>query len=120
MNNWTWFGILELAEEYGWNPLGTVIPDDLDWIGVDPAYLDPGIGIYWGKEARLVLLEDALNLADALEEAFLKYEPVRLPSLHSFYLAGEFGETNGHPPAVGVIQILIHFCQRGAFTIEPA
>ena len=33
MNNWTWFGILELAEKYGWNPRGTVTPDMLELAG---------------------------------------------------------------------------------------
>jgi hypothetical protein len=120
MNNWTWFGILELAEKYGWNPRGTVTPERLELAGVYPGDGSLRYGEYWGNEARLVLIEDALNLADALEEAFIKLEPLRLPSLHPFHLARANGDGNGHPPAVGVLLIMIHFCQAGAFLIEPA
>jgi hypothetical protein len=120
MNNWTWFGILELAENYGWNPKGTVTPGKLELAGFYPGDGSRWHGEYWGNEARLVLIEDALNLADALEEAFIKYEPVRLPSLHPFHLAGGNGDGHGRTPAVGVIQIMIRFCQSGAFLIEPA
>jgi hypothetical protein len=120
MNNWTWFGILELAEKYGWNPRGTVTPESLELAGSYPDDGNRWQAEYWGNEARLVLIEDALNLADALELAFIKYEPVRLPSLHPFYLTGENGGSHNHPPAIGVIQIMIHFCQSGAFLIEPA
>jgi hypothetical protein len=117
MNNWAWFGVLELAEKYGWNPMGTVSSDGwelagLTWYGADFGYRE-----YWGDERRMVLLEDALNLRDALEEAFIRYEPVRLPSLHRFHLAGNSGN-NGWQPAIGVIKIVSDFCQAGAFYIE--
>lgn len=120
MNNWTWYGVLKLAENYGWSPRGTVQPERLELAGIYSDSAHPGFGEYWGNETRLVLFEDALNLADALEEAFIKYEPVRLPSLHPFHLAGDNGSSNGHPPGIGVIQIMIGFCQAGAFLIEPA
>ena len=119
MNNWTWFGLVELAEKYGWNPRGTVAPDRLELAGSYPERGNPWQAEYWGNQTRLVLIEDALNLADALERAFIKYEPVRLPSLHPFHLAGENGGAQNQPPAIGVIQIMIRFCQSGAFLIEP-
>jgi hypothetical protein len=122
MNNWTWFGVLTLAEKYGWNPRGTVTPDRFELAGFHSGDGNLRAGDYWGNEQRLVLLEDALNLADALDEAFIKFEPVRLPSLHPFHLAGGNGDGNGfsrdHPPAIGVILIMINFCQQGAFLIE--
>ena len=118
MNNWTWFGVLELAEKYGWNPRGTVTPERLELAGFHPGNGRSWFGSYWGSEVRLVLLEDALNLADALDDAFIKYEPRRLLSLHPFHLGSANGDQNGHMPAVGVIQLMIEFCQEGAFTIE--
>lgn len=119
MNNWTWYGILGLAESYGWNPRGTATPSQFEMAGFFSGGDLPRPGSYWGKDTRLVLFEDALNLADALEEAFVKYEPVRLPSLHPFHLAGDNGGSHHHTPAVGVIQLMIRFCQSGAFLIEP-
>jgi hypothetical protein len=118
MNNWTWFDILDLAFKHGWNPRGTVTPERLELAGFVNPKEEIWSGEYWGNQARLVLLEDALNLAEALEQAFIQLEPVRLPSLHPFYLGLANGESNGRPPAVGVIQILIRFCQQGAFLIE--
>jgi hypothetical protein len=118
MNNWTWYGILELAENYGWNPRGTVTPERMELAGFYSGNGKLRVGEYWGNETRLVLLEDALNLADALEEAFLRYEPKRLPSLHPFHLGEPNGSNGFHAPGIGVIQILIHFCQEGAFLIE--
>jgi hypothetical protein len=119
MNNWTWYGVLKLALKYGWNPRGAVEPERLELAGLSAGNGRPKNGDYWGKEPRLVLFEDALNLGDALEEAFIKYEPVRLPSLHPFHLAGENGGADSQPPALGVIQLMISFCHAGAFLIEP-
>jgi len=115
MNNWTWFGILDLAEKHGWNPLGTVTPDRLEMAGYFPFNSNTGVGDYWGDQPRLVLIEDALNMGDALEEAFILYEPVRLPSLHPFHLGGGNGD---QPPGIGVILMMIHFCQSGVFLLE--
>ncbi len=115
MNNWAWFGILELAEAYGWTPRGTVTPDRLELAGFFQIDGIAWVGEYWEGQPRLVLIEDALNMADALEEAFIRYEPIRLPSLHPFHL----GSRNGNqPPGIGVILMMIHFCQSGAFLIE--
>ena len=56
----TWYGILELAEENGWNPMGT-LPPDPDGTGLVLAglgYSDAGYwgGEYWSDEGGLVLL----------------------------------------------------------------
>jgi len=117
MNNWAWFGVLDLAGKYGWNPMGTVTSEGLELAGLFSHGADLWLGDYWGDGQRMVLIEDALNLGDALEEAFVRYEPVRLPSLHSFHLAGNSGN-NGWDPAVGVIKLVSDFCQAGAFYVE--
>ena len=120
----TWYGILELAEENGWNPMGT-LPPDPDDTGLVLAGLgssDAGCwdGEYWGDEGGLVLFEDALNLADALELALLNYEPQYIPSLHYYTIFGENNRSNGTQPSLGAIQGIIDLCYLGIFRIEKA
>lgn len=120
----TWFGILEMAEENGWNPMGTMPPDPDDAVlvlaGMSPVNSHHWDGEYWGDDGGLVSFEDALNLADALEYALLNYEPMYIPSLHYYTI---FGENNGHnrnQPGLGAIQGIIDFCYLGTFKIEKA
>jgi hypothetical protein len=144
-----WYGILELAEGYGWNPLGTRLPNQ--WVEQDFAlagyYLDepsnwldedsPVDGWAYDRwvddsetdggrtdpaqeedfEPRLVTLEDALNLADALEQAFIDYEPLRVPD--SFYFFEPAEEVYRLRPSIGAISETFQFCRAGAFWIEP-
>lgn len=114
LNKDAWFHILELAEQYGWNPLGTVQPERVtgepDQAGYDPDE--------WSETsdhgARLVLLEDALNLADALEKAFLEHNPDSADrDLQTFHHSPA-----GLPPGIGVILATLEFCRDGAFWIE--
>ncbi|HSF83755.1 MAG TPA: hypothetical protein VLA49_21160 [Anaerolineales bacterium] len=122
MNNGAWFDILTLAVDYGWNPMGTVRDQWLPGInpGLDRFDLDEEFwsGSYISELGSLVLLDDALNLADALERAFIDYDPQ--PSRR--YLPGYFngaGEKNGGLRAgVGVILALTDFCRCGAFWVE--
>ena len=116
----TWFNLLDLAEEHGWNPMGTALPDR--WPGFEPDvgdyYFDNGDN--WngaGSGDRLVLLEDALNLADALEEAFMVLEPVYVPA--SFFYFEPLDPTNHRRPGLGALLAAIDFCRLGAFWIEP-
>ena len=117
----TWYGILELAEENGWNPMGTMPPDREDagmvlaGMGSYDAY--HWNGEYWDDDGGLVLFEDALNLADALELAILNYEPQYIPSLHYYTI---FGDNNGTQPSLGAIQGIIDLCYLGIFKIEKA
>jgi hypothetical protein len=116
----TWFALLDLADEHGWNPMGTVLPDP--WSGFDP---DPGDYYFDSQEdrngdeggSRLVLIEDALNLADALEEVFMAREPVYVPA--SFFYFEQLDRTNHSQPSLGALQAAIDFCSLGAFWIEP-
>lgn len=118
----TWYGILELAEEYGWNPMGT-IPSNPEDNGMILAGLGLGdaqdwSGNYWSEHQSLVLLEDALNLADSLELATLNYEPQYIPSLYYFTIFGENNGSNGTQPSLGAIQGVIDLCSLGMFKIE--
>jgi len=117
----TWFGLLELAEAHGWNPLGTVSQEyplgESNSFHSSIEMLPDWDGSYW--EERQVLLDDALNLMDALQEAFETYEPVRLPSLYALGWLSEFDEIERTHPSLGALERTIAFCQGGAFRIEP-
>jgi len=120
----TWYGILELAEANGWNPMGT-IPPDPDGAGMVLAGLGPNDahnwgGEYWSDDGGRVLFEDALNLADALEHALMNYEPQYIPSLHYYTIFGENNASIWTQPSLGAIQGIIDLCYLGTFKIEKA
>ena len=77
-------------------------------------------GDYWSEKEGLVLLEDALNLADALERAILNYNPQYIPYLHYYTIFGENNGLNGTQPSLGAIQGVIDLCYLGMFKIEKA
>lgn len=123
MSTSAWFDIISLAEDYGWKPMGPV--NDAWTVGLVGEYPelslerpDLWIASYTGDEGSLVVLDDALNLADALDRAFMESNPQ--PNLE--YLPGYEngqGETEGSLHAgIGVIQIVKEFCHQGAFWIE--
>jgi hypothetical protein len=123
MSNETWFSILELAEVYGWNPMGTLAPEW--WLlvapvqsGYDPYDRDGRVDEEDETGRKLVVLEDALNLADALELAFLEYEPERVIAFAQASLAAR-GEMEGRTrPSIGAISAVIDMCRLGSFYIE--
>ena len=117
----TWFGLLDLAEEYGWNPFGPVLPGQWHALEPDLGGYDPGdlaSGYAMPEEdahsPRLVTLDDALNLADALEKALQHYEPLNVPA--SFYLFAP--KTEDELPGLGAISEMLEICRLGAFWIE--
>lgn len=118
INSETWYGVLELAEDYGWSPLGTVLPERYGLAGYYTGDPDQWYGDYWSAGQRLVLIEDALNLGDALDEAYLDYEPIRAPTLHSYNGGNNIGILNRPQPSLGAIILMIDLCRNGAFFIE--
>jgi hypothetical protein len=100
-----WYGILDLADLYGWSPFRAF------WVGNWQDIEDPL------EDGRLVILEDALNLADALEQAFYEYESQRVPA--SYYLFEPDDEYLRNRPSIGAITAVIDFCRQGAFWVEP-
>ena len=60
-----WAKALELGQLYGWMPLGTLPPPDIDFDKLDSGWL----GTYLSNEGQTVSSEDALSLARALEES---------------------------------------------------
>lgn len=120
-----WQGILELAMDYGWNPMGTRAGDldiSLVWrpvISVD-AYFPAIEYMQRSRESngwdRLVLLDDALNLADALQEAFLRVEPVRVPA--TYFLFEPEDESPRSRPGIGTLLAVMDLAYLGAFRVE--
>lgn len=116
-----WYGLLDLADLYGWNPLGVSTSNgwqdlDIPWDGYDSEITLTGLPENPTGNGRLVILEDALNLGDALEQAFFEYEPLRVPA--SYYLFEPENEYLRNRPSIGAISAVIEFCRLGAFWLE--
>lgn len=121
LSNEAWFSILDLAEVYGWNPMGTVLPEMWYSAGPEPAGYDPERweNTFTNEEnARLVLLEDTLNLADALEQAFLEYEPERTRMFLQASPSNLIEPASRLRPGIGAVVAVLDFCRLGAFWIE--
>jgi hypothetical protein len=111
-----WLSVLDLAEAYGWKPFGTILPGHWpalefssgDYLPFAENYTDSG---------ELVALDDALNLADALEEAFLAYEPRRLRGTTLLYAIED--PAVDLRPSIGAISAVFVLSRLGAFWIEP-
>lgn len=117
---WRW--TLKLAEQSGWNPMGTIHQNFLTGLplGLGEEYLqyDPGSGTYTPATSRLVMLEDALNLMDALEQAFMDYEPAA-DCLRRGLFRTEWDDWKEKPgPGAGTLLALADFCRCGSFWIE--
>ena len=70
-----WYRVLETAEDCGWSPLGTVQPEmwpnfAAGLTGESSAFVAEPLGDYSPWTRSKVLLEDALNLADAPSHPF--------------------------------------------------
>jgi hypothetical protein len=116
----TWDRIVSLAEAYGWFPVNSAIlgTDHVAEIPLAGFYLDAPLtraGDY-SATRNLVITEDALNLAEALERAFLAYEPLRLPSRYLFFSEWELEKKL--PPAIGAIDAVINLSRLGAFWLS--
>lgn len=69
---------------------------------------------------RLVVLEDALNLADALYRALLAYEPEwdEYPEERDSLLVNLFCTDGQLWPSLGAMELTAEFCLQGSFSIE--
>jgi hypothetical protein len=122
-----WYGILELAGAYGWAPVDRVLPgawlsESWDAEGRPTVYAPAGtlygkpLGMEQSGGGPLVQVENALRLADALERAFLDYEPRRVPS--TYYLFEPEDALSSYRPSIGAILKTIEFCRQGAFWVD--
>jgi hypothetical protein len=114
-----WYALLDLAEEYGWNPYGPMLPGQWDSLEFDLSGYTPGEELFSypeesGTRRHLVVLDDAVNLAEALERAFMDYEPQRVPA--SFYLFTP--EIQESAVGLGVLRAVIELGTQGAFWLE--
>ena len=128
---YAWSEVLELALDYGWNPMGAVIPghwhQEMSIDSYIPGIYNPGksnleyiidqIESAITGHNKQVLFEDALNLADALEQAFLEYEPRRVPA--SYFLFEPEDPALRLRPGIGAVNAVIDFCRQGSFWLEP-
>lgn len=117
-----WYTLLDLAHQSGWQPMGTVRQGALQGLATgrldDLPLADGGGGTYLPATRRLVMLEDALNLMDALERAFLAYEPQWLPTYSHFFHTERDALRDQASPGIGSLLALAEFCRAGSFTIE--
>jgi len=69
-NIWNWSKILTLAQQYGWQPMGTKTPESIPELGIEwkegEWEKDPN---YVTNDRQGVTSEDAANIAAALERA---------------------------------------------------
>ena len=118
-----WYGMLELAEAHGWTPIGTGLPPWWGGGGGSNGFnlqaQDNWNGDYISGDGGLVMLEDALNLADALERAFWEYEP-RFTRPVFEVIQDYFRPRERLLPGIGAIALTADFCRCGAFWIERA
>jgi hypothetical protein len=117
---WRW--ILVIAEQSGWNPMGTINQTLLHGLsfGSNDGHPngEPGNGTYTPTTSRLVMLEDALNLMDALEKAFVAYEP-NLDHAYRGIFRTEWDDWREKSrPGAGILLALADFCRFGSFWIE--
>lgn len=130
LNSRAWQSMLDLAGAYGWSPLGTVRPDVLSGLlsfdreieenADDNNRLASGLalGSYSPRTDRMVLLEDALNLADALERAFLERDPRRRHPAGIVYLSDWEAGPGDVLPGMSVMHAVVEMCRQGPFWIE--
>jgi len=136
--------MLKLALGYGWQPMGGVLPEipaqDFHQAGISlvdwdrPEWYHPErdrpetlletylplqleIGESPAERVRLVLLEDALNLVDALDRAYQAYEPVKVPP--SYFLFEPEDPALRLRPSLGALSAAIEVCRQGSFSVEP-
>jgi hypothetical protein len=121
LSTYAWYISLESAENSGWNPMGAVpeAPDGSETISLGQYWYIQELDTqaYVSGEGSTVLLEDALNLADALDRVFLTFEPKRIDWSYAEYYNGFLNPASRRNPSIGTIKTLADFCRQGAFRI---
>ena len=127
-----WGDLLELAQAYGWKPMGTGPPRGMkkaEW----------GEGTYFSNEGQLFYARDAKALADALERAVLALanetaanQPAKVPKTRKAHKLDHFlaAITGKNKPKKGRIAVqsfspkdllyicgFIDYCREGSFRI---
>lgn len=136
--NRAWLMLLELANEHGWEPLGTNAPVFFNEDGSVFEAVTGWNGTYFANNFQVVTAEDAVNLADALEQSLELFpdddelEGITLSVLpddiikRDIYIPSETVE--GARTSVSLFEVFsgerkqylrdfIEFCQGGSFHI---
>ena len=113
-----WMWLLDSAREAGWNPMGTIQRNQLVGLGLGDENEDSGDGSYAPSNSRLVMLEDALNLMDALERIAAAYEPMRISYRGIFRTEWDDMLKGDARPGIGSLLALADLCRAGPFLIE--
>jgi hypothetical protein len=101
---WTiygWSNTLELAEQYGWHPMGTGAPRGI--------LKGNQSGSYFSNDGQLFYARDARNLAEALERALEEIPTEKLKKNGSNWLFTKEGKES--------LKRFIIFCRKGSFRI---
>ena len=101
-NNGFWVNILNLAQQNGWNPEGTIDGMRAEEIGWEKAQAENARnanGYYSGGPIEIVTRSDAHNLADALEKALI------------------WDSVNTIPISKTGVKEVIDLCRQGAFEV---
>jgi hypothetical protein len=111
-----WMWLLHSASQAGWNPMGTITQEML--YGLSAGGMDEAGGTYTPAGRRLVMLEDALNLMDALERVFVDYDHP-LSAYAGIYTTEWDDLLKGNPrPGIGSLLAVAELCRAGSFLIE--
>jgi len=114
-----WLWLLDCAEKSGWQPMGTVHQEHLYGLGSRLGEMEMDGGTYTPETSRLVMLEDALNLMDALEQVFESYEPLPESASAAIFRTEWDDLARGQPrPGIGSLVALANLCRSGPFLIE--
>jgi hypothetical protein len=114
-----WLWLLDCAEQSGWQPMGTVHQDMLVGLGSWLGEMEMEGGTYTPGTSRLVMLEDALNLMDALEQVFETYEHAPESPSAAIFRTEWDDLLRGRPrPGIGSLVALADLCRAGPFLIE--
>jgi hypothetical protein len=105
-----WYGVLDWAEQYGWQPTLTEPPEHLtldEWRELDKQYHARS---YKTIAGQFVNADDANRLADALERLLTDMQDKEPPANHryGFMLS---------PSRKEHIQSFIEYCRQGGFRI---
>jgi hypothetical protein len=130
-NFFSWPRLLQIAEDYGWEPAGTLPPEPTPEDEEDTEEKAEGdrawSGSYTTNDGQVVTAEDAANLADALEQALpdIPDEDVlaEYRTQHGIRLGSEEPEIADldwfcGPTSKAHIADFIRYCRAGSFTIR--
>ena len=114
LNMSAWGPVLRLANQYGWEPMGTEKPT---WDFYEGVCLDDWNGTYFSNDGQTVSSVDAQGIADALESALAEMRKPKNPGEPKSESASERDSVFSGPEGEELVEVVIDFCKKGAFRI---